>query len=142
MAAPKRNRFFSVGEKVVVKKKTHLLDKERAHEGIPRDKKTGKFLTHVEPIDENVTGIEGEVESGAYASPTKGGEWYVPMRLPTGGVISVPESRLERRSNTPRMERSEGSSRSFMSKETITFWRGYFRKEEELKKLRKKKGRG
>lgn len=135
MAAPKRNRFFRTGEPVVVKKKTHLVDRERKHEGIPKD-------VVAQPIDENVTGVEGEVEGGAYQSPTKAGEWYVPIRVGNGGIISIPESRLERQSNTPRTEHSAPSSASAMSKESIAFWRDYFRKEEELKKLRKKKGRG
>lgn len=135
MAAPKRNRFFESDEKVRVRKKTHLLDKERKHEGIPKGVKA-------QPIDEDVTGIEGRVEGGAYQSPTKGGEWMVPIRVGNGGVISVPESRLERVNNTPKKERSHESGPSAMSQESISFWRSYFRKEEELKRLRKKTKKG
>lgn len=132
MAAKKANRFFNHGERVVVKKKTHLLDKERQHEGIPGDVKA-------EQIDENVTGIEGEVEAGSYASPTKGGEIYVPIRVGNGGVISVPESRLERMNNTPsaRREPVMAPSVNSVSKESIAFWRNYFRQQDELKALKK-----
>lgn len=141
MAAPKRNRFFRNGEQVVVKKKTHLLDKERKHEGIPRDKKTGKFLVPVQPIDEDVTGIEGEVESGAYLNAQRG-EFMVPIRVGNGGVIAVPESRLERAANTPTLERSDPSGPSAVSKETLDFWRSWGRKEAELKQLRREKREG
>lgn len=135
MAAPKRNRFFEANEKVRVRKKTHLLDKERKHEGIPKG-------VQAQPIDEDVTGIEGRVEGGAYQSPTKGGEWMVPIRVGNGGVISVPENRLERASNTPRIERSHERGPSAMSPDSVRFWRNYFRKEEELKRLRKKVRKG
>lgn len=134
MAAPKRNRFFQSGERVVVRKKTHLVDRERKHEGIPKG-------VRAEAIDESVMGIEGSVEGGAYQSPTKGGAWYVPIRVGNGGVISVPENRLERENKTPRVERSQDDPNSpAVSKETISFWRKYFQDEAELKRL-KKKGR-
>lgn len=133
MAEKKQQRFFKLGERVVVKKKTHLVDREREHEGIPKD-------VTPEAIDENVTGIEGEVESGSYASPSKGGEVYVPIRVGNGGIISVPEGRLERTQNTPSAKREPVErGRSSVSREDLAFWRKYFRQEEELKRLKKTK---
>jgi hypothetical protein len=136
VAGPKKNRFFQTGEKVVVKKKTHLLDVKREQEGIPKNVKA-------EPIDENVTGIEGEIEGAAYQSPTKGNQWMIPIRVGAGGIISIPEERLERQNRTPSLERNQdGGSTASMSKESISFWRKYFQQERELKELKKKTKRG
>lgn len=135
MAAPKLNRLFNAGEKVKVKKKTHLLDEKREHEGIPKG-------YHAEKIDEKVTGIEGEIAGSAYQSPQKGGEWHIPIRVGAGGIIAVPQDRLERENNTPRTERNPEGSRASMSAGSIKFWRKYFRDQEELKRLRKAKKKG
>lgn len=130
MGAPKLNRLIPVGEKIRVQKKTWLVDKERQHEGIPKG-------VEAQPIEENVTGIEGRVASSAYQSPTKGGAWHVPVEVGSGGIISVPVERIERENKTPTLERNPEGSLAVMSKETIDFWRGYFKDQDELKELRK-----
>ena len=102
------NHIFNVGEKVRVQKKSWVIDKERAQEGLPAEEKI--------PIEQNVTGETCEVTALPYWSEEKG-EYCVPLKLPNEAVISVPESRLER---------SAGGS---PSAETIAYWKEYFQKE-------------
>jgi hypothetical protein len=91
----KRERFFRIGEKVKVAKKSHVIDRERDGEGLDPEARV--------PIEEDVTGYEGEVCSQPYESPLKDGQSCVPIRLPNDAVIGVPEDRIER----------EGESKSF-----------------------------
>ncbi len=84
----KNNRMFAVGEKVRVAKKSHVIDRERANEGLADDDRI--------PIEQDVTGYEGEVCSQPYDSPMKDGTSCVPIRLPNDAVIGVPEDRVER----------------------------------------------
>jgi hypothetical protein len=90
----KRERFFKIGEKVRVAKKSHIIDRERDGEGLPPEERV--------PIEEDVTGYEGEVCSQPYESPLKDGASCVPIRLPNDAVIGVPEDRIEREGETSR----------------------------------------
>jgi len=83
-----QNRQFAYGDRVRVAKKSRVVDKEREHENLSDEDKV--------PIDQDVTGLEGEVTGESYASTTKPGEYCVPIKLPNEAVIAVPEKRLER----------------------------------------------
>lgn len=90
------SRGFQPGERVKIARKTRVVDKERANEGM-----------HDIPVKDrpelnvDVTGAGGEVLAGSYRSPSKGGEICVPVQLPgVNGPIAVPESRLEREPGT------------------------------------------
>jgi hypothetical protein len=90
----KRDRFFRIGEKVRVAKKSHVIDRERDGEGLAPEDRV--------PIEEDVTGYEGEVCSQPYESPMKDGTSCVPIRLPNDAVIGVPEDRIEREGESRR----------------------------------------
>lgn len=81
-------RVFGIGESVRVSKKSRVVDKDRAGEGSPPGT--------LEPIDQDVTGLEGEVIGPAYESPLKDGAHCVPIKLANEAVIGVPVDRLER----------------------------------------------
>jgi hypothetical protein len=81
--AKKQQRNFGMGEKVRISKKSRVVDRARSMES---DKS---------PIDQDVTGAEGEVTAAPYESPLKDGECCVPIKLASGAVVGVPESRLE-----------------------------------------------
>lgn len=87
MSATKKKRAFAMGERVKIAKKSHVIDRERLHEGLAEAER--------EPIEADVTGAEGEVTAPPYENPQRG-ETFVPMKLSNGAVVSVPESRLER----------------------------------------------
>ena len=87
---PEGNRFFKVGEKVKVVGKSHVIDKARDNEGLAPEDRT--------PIEEDVTGYEGEVCAQPYESPMKDGGECIPIRLPNDAVIGVPSERIERTS--------------------------------------------
>ena len=111
-------RFFAQGEKLVVAKKSIVVDKERAHENLAKG---------APPIEQDVTGVTGEVCGDSYQSPGKDGETCVPLRLGNEAVIAVPESRLERVDRS--VGRSDGggqSTSSPVSRETMTFWERVF----------------
>ena len=131
--AAKQNRIFGLGERVKIAKKSRVVDTERAQEGLPPDDRPA--------IDQDVTGIEGEVTGIPYESREKG-EVCVPIKLENEAVISVPESRLERTTRTPRKERPERADDTPESphggfaptKDDIEFWRGYFNRRGKKKK--------
>lgn len=85
--AAKQQRIFGMGGKVRIAKKSRVVDKGRAHEGLSEEDK--------HPIDQDVTGEEGEICGGEYQSTTKDGEYCVPIKLKNGAVVGVPETRLE-----------------------------------------------
>ncbi|MGI0149550.1 MAG: hypothetical protein ACREDF_08485 [Thermoplasmata archaeon] len=122
--AAKKQRIFATGEEVRVKKKSRIVDQDRALENIAPENRV--------PIDQVVTGVQGMVCSEPYASPMKDGEYCVPIKLANDAVIGVPESRLERVSRTPRLERSGEGGHSPVSEETVNFWRDYFRQRGEI----------
>lgn len=124
-----QQRIFALGERVRVAKKSRVVDKQRAQEGLPKDKK------YRPPIDVDVTGISGEVCAPAYESPSRGGEIMVPIRLPNEAVIAVPEDRVERDAPPPPREILKAEERaafgeekmgSSVSRETLEFWKKYF----------------
>jgi hypothetical protein len=84
---PKKNRAFVMDERVKIVKKSHVIDRERAHEGLAEAER--------EPIEADVTGAEGVVTAPPYENPQRG-ETFVPIKLENGAVVSVPEKRLER----------------------------------------------
>lgn len=106
-----KNRLFKIGEKVRVAKRSHVIDREREGEGLAPEDRV--------PIEQDVTGYEGEVCSQPYESPLKDGTSCIPIRLPNDAVIGVPEDRVER----------EGERRSFgWSKPFADTWERVFGK--------------
>lgn len=81
-------KFLGLGERVRVARKSRVVDPHRAGEGVAPDV--------LDPIDQDVTGVEGEVCGPAYESPIKDGARCVPIKLANEAVIGVPEDRLER----------------------------------------------
>jgi hypothetical protein len=118
----KRERFFKIGEKVRVAKKSHVIDRERDGEGLDPEDRV--------PIEEDVTGYEGEVCSQPYESPLKDGASCVPIRLPNDAVIGVPEDRIEREG-----ERSRSFGWSARAAET---WERVFGKKKKDTETHKK----
>lgn len=113
-----QNRAFQHGEEVRIAKKTHVVDRDRAHEG--------QAPGVLPPIEQDMTGSEGRVDAQEYYSEEKG-EVFVPIRLRNEAVISVPESRLERVG--PSGHRKDGGGQSGVSgvsAETLEFWRKVF----------------
>lgn len=82
-----RTDILSLGQRVRVAKKSRVVDEHRAGEGAPPDT--------LGPIDQDVTGVEGEVCGPAYESPIKNGAHCVPIKLDNEAVIGVPVDRLE-----------------------------------------------
>ena len=82
-----RSEEVDDGDLVKVAKKSVVVDKERALEGIPEDQRT--------PLESDVTGVTGSVCGTPYFSKEKG-ENCVPVRLRSGAVIAVPEGRLDK----------------------------------------------
>jgi hypothetical protein len=116
---PEKRRFFKIGEKVKVAKKSHVIDRERDGEGLAPEDRV--------PIEEDVTGYEGEVCSQPYESPLKDGTSCVPIRLANDAVIGVPEDRVER----------EGESRTFgWSKRFAESWDRVFGKKKSSEPLK------
>jgi hypothetical protein len=126
-------RVFGTGETVRVAGKSHVIDRERAHEQIPDSEKI--------PIEAEVTGLEGTIIGAPYASPAKDGDYCVPIELATGAVLGVPTDRLERVDRTPRKEASEraGTAGVVMSRASVDFWRTYFRGRGEIPSARGKR---
>jgi hypothetical protein len=113
------SRQFMTGEKVKVAKKTHVIDREREHEGA-----TPGTLP---PVEQDVTGMEGEICGEPYESQSKDGEVCVPIRVGNGAIIAVPEKRLERAERTShRLDGGGQTGASPMSKESYEFWRKHF----------------
>jgi hypothetical protein len=84
-------RDFRPGERVKIARKTRVVDKERANEGMHNIPVKDR-----PELDVDVTGAGGEVVGGSYTSPSKG-ELCVPVQLPgVSGPIAVRESSLER----------------------------------------------
>jgi len=131
VAAKTKSRLFVQGERLKIKKKSHVVDKERAHEELTPEEKV--------PIEYDVTGAECEVDGAPYSSPGKDGEICTPVRMQDGSLIGVPEDRLERVSNTPAREVDEDRmpNSSGVSKETVEFWREYFKFKGEIKETSK-----
>lgn len=118
-------RWFAQGERVKVAKKSRVVDKEREFEGVDP--------ASLPIIDQDVTGMEGEVYSESYYSEQRG-ETLTPIMLGNGAVISVPEKRLERADKSRRHVDGGGQiGLSSVSKETLEFWRDYFRMKDEMK---------
>lgn len=112
----KRERHFQIGDKVKVAKKSHVIDRERENEGLSPEDRV--------PIEEDVTGYEGEVCSQPYESPLKDGGSCVPIRLPNDAVIGVPEDRIERA--------GESKGRSFgFSNVSAALWNSVFGKKKK-----------
>jgi hypothetical protein len=84
---PKATRELLPGTRVKIAKRSHVVDRERAHENLPPEERI--------PIEAEVTGLEGTVMSTPYESPSKGGEICVPIEVGSGAVLGVPENRLE-----------------------------------------------
>jgi hypothetical protein len=134
--AAKQSRVFAQDEKLVVKKKSRLYDKDRKQEGIQSAKDSPPPA-----LDMDVTGISGRVCGETYHNPTRD-EYMVPIRLENDAVISVPEDRLERESpSSPSVEKDEiramdgGGGVGGVSPDTIDFWRKYFENEDKAKRL-------
>ncbi len=72
---------------VRIARESVIVDEKREQEGLSEAERI--------PIKQDVTGLEGEIAGGAYESPQKDGEVCVPIRLTSGAVVGVPESRLE-----------------------------------------------
>ncbi len=85
--ASKRDRNFAVGETVRIARKSYVIDRERANENIPEDRKV--------PIEQDVTGVSGVVQDGDYPSEQRN-EHMIPVEISPGVILSVPEKRLER----------------------------------------------
>lgn len=83
------NEMLAFGEKVTIRKKSTVVDESRTQEGYgpPEDRR---------PINQDVTGQQGQVCGESYESPLKDGESCVPIRLRNGAIVGVPESRLGR----------------------------------------------
>ena len=121
------SRPFAAGELVKVAKKSHVLDVERQHEGVDP--------AGLPPIDQDVTGMEGEICGEPYESIPKGGEVCVPIRVANGAVISVPEARLERAEKTaPRLDGGGQIGVSPLSRESYEFWKRHFAAEDRKKR--------
>jgi hypothetical protein len=121
------SRQYAAGEKVKVAKKTHVIDREREHEG--SDPGT------LPPVEQDVTGMEGEICGEPYESIPKGGEVCVPIRVANGAIISVPEVRLERAQRTaPRLDGGGQIGASPMAKESYEFWKKHFAEQDKLKR--------
>lgn len=84
---PKAKRLLLPGTRVKIARRSHVIDRERAHENLAPEDRV--------PIEEEVTGLEGTVMSTPYESPSKGGEVCVPIEVGAGAVLGVPEDRLE-----------------------------------------------
>jgi hypothetical protein len=120
----KQQRVFGLGEKLRVRKKSRLVDKDRLQEG---------SRASLPPLDVDVTGVEGEVCAPAYENAARG-EVLVPIRLPNEAVIAVPEDRLERAGTPPPPSRQRAEERAVLgeavispvSPETIKFFERYF----------------
>jgi hypothetical protein len=117
------NRFFDMGQKVKIAKKSRVVDKERLNEGLSPDDRV--------PIDQDVTGVEGEVCAPSYYN-AKRGEYLIPVRLPNEAIVCVPEQRLEKTGLKKARNLTEGgqSSPSPVTTENIEFWKQYFRDQE------------
>lgn len=74
---------FERGARVRISK-GRVVDEKREHEQIPEDQRI--------PIDEDVSGLEGNVIGPPYESK---GKLHVPVEVGTGGLLGVPEDRLE-----------------------------------------------
>jgi hypothetical protein len=85
--APSSRTNFAPGQKVRIAKKSFVIDKEREAEHLAPEDRI--------PIEENVTGLEGEIAAPPYESPSKGNAVHIPIRVPEGGILGVPEDRLE-----------------------------------------------
>lgn len=114
------NRFFDMGQKVKIAKKSRVVDKERLNEGLSPDDRV--------PIDQDVTGVEGEVCAPSYYNE-KRGEYLVPIKLPNEAIVCVPEQRLEKAGLKKERSLDAGgqSSPSPVTPENIEFWKAYFR---------------
>jgi hypothetical protein len=111
-------RQFAQGEKVKVAKKSRVVDKEREHENVEP--------STLPEIDQDVTGLTGEVYGESYYSD-KRGETLHPIMLPNGAVIAVPEKRLERADKSVRRNDGGGQSGlSGVSAATLEYWRKRF----------------
>lgn len=123
--AKEASRQFAQGERVRVSKKSRVVDEDRLNEG--QDPSTLPI------IDQDVTGFEGEVCGDSYDAPSGKGV-CIPIKLPNHAVISVPEDRLERADRS--LRRLDGGGQigsSPPTKESIEFWRDYFKKRGEIK---------
>lgn len=96
----KKAAILDVGVPVKISKRSHVIDRDRAQEGLPAEKRT--------PIEVEVTGRSGIIDGDPYFSPSKK-EVCHPVRLASGAIIGVPESRLEPRTSSARI----GYSRAF-----------------------------
>ena len=85
--APSSRTNFAPGQKVRIAKKSFVIDKEREAEHLAPEDRI--------PIEEDVTGMEGEIAAPPYESPSKGNAVHIPIRVPEGGILGVPEDRLE-----------------------------------------------
>jgi len=74
---------FESGARVRISK-GRVVDEKREHEQIPPDQRI--------PIDEDVSGLEGNIIGPPYESK---GKLHVPVEVGTGGLLGVPEDRLE-----------------------------------------------
>jgi hypothetical protein len=88
------NVGLSPGDAVKIVGKTRVVDKERGQEGA----KPGSLP----PLDVDITGAPGVVLPGSYISPEKGKGVVVPIQLPGGAIVAVPEKRLAKDSGEPR----------------------------------------
>lgn len=124
---PQQNRLFGMGEEVKIAKKSRVVDKERRHEGLAKKDRI--------PIDVDVTGVEGRVTAPPYWSE-KRGQVMVPIKLPNEAVVCVPEDRLEKVAKLPRNGDAGGGGGFAPSRETVEFWREYFKREDKKREER------
>ena len=126
MSSTKAARNFKAGEEVRISKKSWVVDRERKHEG----------PGNLAPIEDQITGLTGRVTGQTYASPVKDGEPHIMIQVGKGGLLGVPSDRLERTMRSTSMEHEPRTGKASVNRETIEFWRDYFKREDELKALR------
>lgn len=142
MAKAKQQRIFAHGEKVKIKKKSRLYDKDRKQEGA--------HPNELPPLDVDMTGVEGEVFAPSYENAWRG-EVLVPIKLPNEAVIAVPEDRLERTEAPPPISVLRAEERAAygdtgglgaVSPETVKFWEEYFANKAKARELDELKRKG